>query len=445
MWKPLRNLRQLHKIYTRTYLSQAYQCNEAWSARLKTPILEKINLDSYLFELEQKHQQSGKFSAIDIDICCNKFHDDTYIDEIFDILHKLRMSEETSNTLDSTHHAIVRNLTTLGKYQELLHILNDPLNYGIFLDTFSANLLLNALLEAKEFTYAARIAAFLMLQEDFGNNITKSLALLACWKYLENPEPFEQVAEEPVETTDGGEVKRKKKPEEVKIRVKYVRNPFFDEHFDLKDHQQLVGKTLYYLGMQLPGSLGRNAQLLGLSLYGKFEEGLKLAKSLKDGEEISAEVLEKISQVLKSNEKVEGNLGELVAVLEGKKANLKLTSTKFEENVLQMLTKSIKECEDQDIASQTQTYDNWCKIRQEKLNDELLRLRRAQAVKDIEKMTLDLEAEERKLWFFENEDKIDLQIEGKKVYYPKKWLGKKKKPRVQDAGYVPPEIVVNRN
>lgn len=48
--------------------------------------------------------------------------------------------------------------------------------------------------------------------------------------------------------------------------------------------------------------------------------------------------------------------------------------------------------------------------------------------------------EEKKLWFFENEDKIDLEIESKTVRYPKRWFGKKKKPRVVDADYVPPEI-----
>uniref|UniRef100_A0A1B0CUT6 Mitochondrial 28s ribosomal protein s27 n=1 Tax=Lutzomyia longipalpis TaxID=7200 RepID=A0A1B0CUT6_LUTLO len=440
----IRNLRQLHKICTRTYLSQAYQCNEAWSSRLKSPILEKINLESYLFELEQKHQQTGKFSAIDIDICCNKIQDESFIEEIFDILHKLRMSEETSNTLDSTHHAIVRNLTVLEKYQELVLILNDPLNYGIFLDTYSANILLDTLLEAKKFTLAARIATFLMLQEDYGNAISKSLAILACWKYLGSPEPFEKQAEEEVTPTDG-EVKPKKKPEEVKIRVKYLRNPYFDDHFDLKDPQQLVGKTLYNFGMHTPGSLGKSAQLLGLSLYGKFEEGIRLVSSVKNGE-IFTDVLEKSLEVLKGVENSEDkpSLGEFLALLEVKKGSLKAEGT-FEEAVLQSLSAGIKSCEKEDIAKQTQLYDDWIRIRQEKLEEELLRLRRAQTVKEIEKKTLDMEAEERKLWFFENEDKIDLQIESKKVYYPKKWFGKKKKPRAQDEGYVPPEITVTRN
>lgn len=79
-------------------------------------------------------------------------------------------------------------------------------------------------------------------------------------------------------------------------------------------------------------------------------------------------------------------------------------------------------------------------MRETKLTEELDRLNRARRLADIEKLRVDMEKEEEKLWFFENEDKIDLKIDSKKIYYPKRWFGKKKKPRVVDAGYVPPEI-----
>lgn len=40
---------------------------------------------------------------------------------------------------------------------------------------------------------------------------------------------------------------------------------------------------------------------------------------------------------------------------------------------------------------------------------------------------------------------MDLEIDSKKVHYPKKWFGKMKKPRVVDEGYIPPEIRSGRN
>lgn len=88
-----------------------------------------------------------------------------------------------------------------------------------------------------------------------------------------------------------------------------------------------------------------------------------------------------------------------------------------------------------------QIYGDWCVERQAKLDAELERLNRAQRLAEIERRTADMERDEQRLWFFENEDQLDLQIDGKQVTYPRRWFGKRKKPRVVDAGYVPPEIV----
>lgn len=87
-----------------------------------------------------------------------------------------------------------------------------------------------------------------------------------------------------------------------------------------------------------------------------------------------------------------------------------------------------------------QIYNEWCDVRQQRLDEELARLQRAKRIQDMEQMAREMEQEEQKLWFFENEDKIDLQIDSKKVFYPKRWFGKKKKPRVVDEGYIPPEV-----
>lgn len=59
---------------------------------------------------------------------------------------------------------------------------------------------------------------------------------------------------------------------------------------------------------------------------------------------------------------------------------------------------------------------------------------------EIDKIMDDISTREQKLWYFENKNKIDLQIFNKRVYYPKRWFGKKKKPRSLDESYVPPEI-----
>lgn len=52
-----------------------------------------------------------------------------------------------------------------------------------------------------------------------------------------------------------------------------------------------------------------------------------------------------------------------------------------------------------------------------------------------------MEVEERKLWFFENQEKHKLAIQNRNnTNHPKKYFGKKKPPRKMDESYVPPEI-----
>lgn len=72
------------------------------------------------------------------------------------------------------------------------------------------------------------------------------------------------------------------------------------------------------------------------------------------------------------------------------------------------------------------------------------RLNRARRLTEVQRITNEMATEEQKLWFFENEDSVDLQIDSKKIFYPKRWFGKKKKPRVVDEGYIPPEITRNK-
>lgn len=77
--------------------------------------------------------------------------------------------------------------------------------------------------------------------------------------------------------------------------------------------------------------------------------------------------------------------------------------------------------------------------------EERERLLRNKRLEDIKRMTEDMAKEEQKLWFFENEDKIDLQIDSKKVFYPKRWFGKLKKVKTVDEGYIPPEVRQRRS
>lgn len=292
---------------SRTYLTSSYTCSTAWEARkADCPTLSKINLDQFYADVETKYQQQRKVSAIDVDIFVNCVTADNYVDEMADIIHKLRNTGEASNILDSTSHAVVRSLIQHDQIDLLLQILRDPLNYGLFLDTFCANLLLDKLLEAKQFTEAAEVASLLMLQEDFGDDITRQMALLAAYKYLDNPEAF--VKEEPVPEVDKKAAAppppptkgKKGKKEELRVRVKFLRNPFFDDHFDIRDPRHLVGKTLVRLSSELPKNCQTSSKLMGLCLYEKYADCITFIDQLGQGDVLHKDVIEKTQKALES-------------------------------------------------------------------------------------------------------------------------------------------------
>lgn len=284
MWKCVRATvtSSFRFITARTFLSNAYKCTDDWNARLAAPVLQKIKPELFYYELEQKFQHHGKCSAIDIDIFANRLTDYGYLEEVADLVHRQRLTEETSNTFESTGHALIRCYLDHAENTDLLDILNDRLSYGVFLDSFTANLSLDKFIQAKDFTSAAKIASFMMLQEDFTNPITRALSLYACVKYLQNVQPFEvpaidtSASEEVVAATSKTPASKKKK-EEIRVRVAFLRNEYFDDHFDLRDGQKLVGKTLTMIGNSFGSTdIGRTAQLLGLYNFGKYAQATKL-------------------------------------------------------------------------------------------------------------------------------------------------------------------------
>lgn len=309
MWKQLCRAHTLARANSRTFLSDAYKCTDAWQARLESPVLQRIKATPFYFELERKYQQQGQMCAVDIDIYANKLNDNQNLDELADLVHKLRLTAEASNALDSTSHAVIRHHLDFGNDDigNLIQILDDRLSYGVFFDTYTANLTLDRLLKLKNYRLAAKVASLLMLQDDFDNEISRTLSLYACYKFLENPQPFEesvkQVTDPAVlaaieahakEEAKNPKKRGKKKTEEIRVRVKFLRNAFFDDHFDLVNSQHLVGKTLLTIARYLEGetAVANSVTLIGHSLYEKYEDGCNFIQSLSSPAQLYGESVE---------------------------------------------------------------------------------------------------------------------------------------------------------
>lgn len=257
-----------------TFLTNSYSCTETWNSRLSSPIIKSINLEDFYNSLDQTHSSKGVISAIDVDIFANSIKDNSYLEELRDLLHKLRLSADTQNTLGSTHYATIRNYLEHGNLDDLVDIVKDHLNYGIFLNDFSANIILDKLINLKEYEKAAIVAGQVMLQEDFSHDVTCSLCQYACYKYVLQYEP-----PAPAPPPSG-------KVEEVKIRVGFLRNPYFDDHFDITDVYQLSGKTLAWISEIKHDNLNVNLELLGWLAYQKYNELLACCDKMKNTDNV---------------------------------------------------------------------------------------------------------------------------------------------------------------
>lgn len=255
----------------RLFMSDSFQLKDVWKKRLESPILKRINVNDMFYELDNQFQHFACAHGLDIDLFVNAVNDDSNFDEIEDVVHKLRLSPEAISLLPSTHHALIRLYMEWNKIDDLVRILDDRLNYGIFPDEYCSLLMMDTFIKNGNFRDAAKIASLSMLQEEVSNSLINYMCLYSCHKYLENPVPWSE--EVTVQEEDDDD-------EEVKVRVKYIRNPYFDDHFDLVEPNHIIGKTLTSMGSAIGGHVGRTYKLMGLLLHEKYSEAITYIKSL---------------------------------------------------------------------------------------------------------------------------------------------------------------------
>ncbi|XP_035431116.2 28S ribosomal protein S27, mitochondrial [Spodoptera frugiperda] len=422
-------------IHKKNFLSKEYKCTEAWNNMNSSPVFNKINIHDFYNVLDQNYSSKGVLSAIDVDIFANAIKDQGHLEELKDLLHKLRTTAETGNMLESTQQATVRNFMEFGDVKELVEILKDPLNFGVFLDDYTANMLLDKLLTLNNYELAARVASLVMLQEEFNHELTCALCQYACYKYITTYTPTPSEPAPPEE--------KNKKVEEIKIRVKFIRNPFFDDHFDIKDTLLLSGKTLAWISERADNNLNNNLQIIGWLKYKKYD---KLAAfSQKISNEKSFKVYKEVIEVLeKENAVIEA---EFKPILENCMSTLSKaeqnTEASLEETLKNAIENAINKTHKNDVSQQKQLFESWAKLREQKLQEQAQRLDRARRIQLIQQKQNEMQEQEQKLWFFENEDKIDLEIEEKEKLVDKT-VTKKKASKTTDEDYIPPEILPKR-
>jgi len=413
----------------RTLLSQAYRCDDAWAKRLESPLLRNIKMDEYFVEVDKKFNTKNLASGIDIDLFAINTQNAEQLDELEHLLYRFRRTKRAWEMMDSTICAVVRIFLKLKNYEALFRILRDTECYGIFPDLFSYNILLDTFIEEKMFKEAAQISILMMLQEDFSNEISSYLAVYSCYMFMKN-ESLDSLKPPPAEEAKDDD------DEEVLFRVPFFRNPWFDDHFDLKEPRHLIGKTFFLAGRQMKNNLlSKTFQLIGLGMYEKWEATLELLNSIEqsEGPVLLSEGVEELKKYLDSVPN-EDTKAQIEALLTKMQDGNKIQSGNLEDH-LNLIISELPAFEKRDIKLQEELFNAWEQERQAALHKQNLLLDKQQRLEAIAKKKEYLFWKEKLLFFFENEEKhLEEFRKAQEI------TAQVKETKKEEEQYMPPEV-----
>lgn len=303
----------------RPKLIDSYKDEALWDKRFNCPMLASD--ESFIRDINKKIIGNETLTNYEIDTFINltapsEDNQEPYVDAIR-LIRELRTSLYAKHLLPSTTHAMCRLLMSSNNLPTLLQMLENRIKYGLFPDFYVMNLLLDDALEKNDFASASRLAALVMIQEEFGINYnTDYLSLYSVCKYLETKTDFSDwtnstqsqtdllaESEKTNEPQDVLSMKSDKKDEgedeEVEaeyIRVPFLRNPYNDYHFDLTEPSAICGKTLKMLANSghIDPKIKLSIRVLGHSLFNEFDK----AKQLIDASHDDMQSLSNVKDIL---------------------------------------------------------------------------------------------------------------------------------------------------
>lgn len=388
--------------------------------------------DSFFADISQRFNKKQKVAAVDVDIFVNCLDQDSQVEEAEHVLYHLRRTRRTLQTLESTHHAVCRFFIRVNAAQRLLTMIKDPVQFGIFPDSFCFNIMIDHFLAEGMISEAAHTSALYMLQEDFSNPLTNLMAVHAVLQFLQledRPEWYPKKEETAIEDVDEDEIEH--------IRIPFLRNPFFDDHFDLTETSSLCGKTLFLIGLRVDGQLGANLQLLGLSLFRKWTEATKLLHDLSRNGDLAV-----CSDLLASVSKVVDNMDAESAdkpLADAFHKSLESVPTN-DRSIASLVTEKLSaapQMEREDGDKMSDLFGNWIKEREIAVKRQMDDLVREQRIKEIIAKRQELHDEERHLFFFENLNKHELELQE-----AEKKLAELQASSQVEEEYVPPKVSI---